>query len=118
MFALKAKVLILNRTVANAKALADTYNFHWGALDEVGANFMKKYNYLIVQTTAVGAAPREQDDPFTLYDFTGREIVYDIINQSQKTAFLKRAEKAGCLTINGDELVTRQAMYQHQIFFN
>jgi 3-dehydroquinate dehydratase/shikimate dehydrogenase len=113
---LKAKALILNRTGPAAKELATRYGFRWGVLGESGAIEMAKFNDIIIQTTPAGMG--NDADPFPLYSFSGREIVYDIIYKPERTLFLRRAEKAGCKTANGYDMLVRQAIGQHRLFFD
>jgi 3-dehydroquinate dehydratase/shikimate dehydrogenase len=116
VYRLKAKALILNRTGPAAKELATRYGFRWGVLDESGAKEMGKCNDIIIQTTPAGMG--NEADPFPLYLFSGREIVYDIIYKPERTLFLRRAEKAGCKTANGYDMLVRQAIGQHRLFFD
>ncbi|MDR2490319.1 MAG: type I 3-dehydroquinate dehydratase [Spirochaetaceae bacterium] len=117
MHRLKTKALILNRTLSNAKTLASRYGFQWGGLDESGVKMALRYNDIIIQSTSAGMEGSPQSDPFPLYDFSGHEIVYDIVYKPQRTEFLKRAEKAGCKVSNGMDMLDRQAAAQHQLFF-
>jgi 3-dehydroquinate dehydratase/shikimate dehydrogenase len=113
---LKGKCLILNRNPARAKELAAPYRFNWGALDGRGLDIMDRYSDIIIQTTPVGTVPNVEDDPFPLYHFTGRETVMDLIYRPVRTAFLKRAENAGCRVLNGFDMLVRQAVSQYQLF--
>jgi 3-dehydroquinate dehydratase/shikimate dehydrogenase len=114
---LKGKALILNRTPANADELASRYGFHWGCFDEFAAARAVKFNDIIIQTTPIGM-DGDSGDPFPLYRFTGRELVYDIIYKPERTPFLNRAEKAGCRVRNGYDMLVRQAIGQHRLFFD
>jgi 3-dehydroquinate dehydratase/shikimate dehydrogenase len=118
VYRLKGKALILNRNGLAAKELASRYRFRWGTLDESGVKEMWKYNDIIIQTTPVGMGNDTEGDPFPLYEFSGSEIVYDIIYKPERTSFLRRAENAGCKTANGYDMLVRQAIEQHRLFFN
>jgi 3-dehydroquinate dehydratase/shikimate dehydrogenase len=113
---LRGKCLILNRNPARAKELAAPYHFNWGGLDGQGLDMMDRYSDIIVQTTPVGTFPNVEDDPFPLYHFTGKEAVMDLIYRPARTAFLRRAENAGCKVLNGFDMLIRQAMSQYQLF--
>jgi 3-dehydroquinate dehydratase/shikimate dehydrogenase len=115
---LKGKALILNRTPARARSLAEPYRFAWAAFDSRGAVLMEKYSDIIIQASSAGMAPSTDDDPIEFYKFSGKEIVMDFIYEPQKTHFLKRAEQAGCKILNGSDLLHRQARYQYQFFMN
>jgi 3-dehydroquinate dehydratase/shikimate dehydrogenase len=115
--ALGAKALILNRTQANAKELAQKYGFKWGGLGERDLKAARHYSDIIIQTSPVGMTDGVPGDPFPLYEFSGGEIVFDIIYKPEETPFLKRARDAGCVTMNGKDMLLRQAALQHKIFF-
>ncbi|MDR0586950.1 MAG: type I 3-dehydroquinate dehydratase [Treponema sp.] len=113
---LRGRCLILNRNPARAKELAAPYRFNWGGLDGRGLDIMDRYSDIIIQTTPAGTFPNVEDEPFPLYHFTGRETVMDLIYNPHRTAFLKRAENAGCRVLNGFDMLVRQAMSQYQLF--
>jgi 3-dehydroquinate dehydratase/shikimate dehydrogenase len=113
---LGGKALILNRTIHKARNLALTYNFRWGGLDSQGIELITKYNNIIIQTSSVGMDGYEVSDPLELYSLTGKEAVMDLIYTPAVTPFLKRAMDAGCRTINGYDMVIRQACLQYLRF--
>ena len=113
--------------------------------DSQGLDLISRYNDIIIQTTSVGLdgydeldhQPVHKDkessnqkfetaglnpgssshDPLELYSFTGNEDVMDLIYTPAVTPFLKRAAAAGCRTINGYDMVIRQACLQYSNFF-
>ena len=113
---LGGKALILNRTIHKARSLASQYGFRWGGLDGQGIEIMSKYSDIIIQTSSVGMEGYEATDPLELYNFTGNEAVMDLIYTPSMTPFLKRAAAAGCKTINGYDMVIRQACLQYGCF--
>ena len=113
---LKGKALILNRTVARARALAEPYRFAWAGLDSRGADLMEKYSDIIIQTSPVGVAPHTEADPIDFYKFSGRETVMDLIYNPEKTLCLRRAEEAGCRILNGYDMILRQLRYHYTYF--
>jgi 3-dehydroquinate dehydratase/shikimate dehydrogenase len=115
---LKGKALILNRTVARARILAEPYHFAWAGLDSRGAELMERYSDIIIQATKVGMYPQIDEDPIELYKFSGKEIVMDIIYKPEKTRCLLRAESAGCRILNGYDMLFRQARYQYAYYMN
>jgi len=112
---LGGKAVILNRTVHKAKNIAQKYKFKWAGIDNNGIELMSKYNNIIVQTTSAGMEGYNNDDPLSLYSFTGNEAVMDLIYTPPLTPFLKRAAIAGCKTINGYDMVIRQACLQYKV---
>jgi len=117
VFNLGGKALILNRTPQKAKEIAEMYKFRWSGLDTNGIELMLKYNDIIIQTTSVGMEGYDDSDPAELYSFTGKEAVMDLIYTPSQTPFLKRAAEAGCKTLNGYDMVIRQASLQYANFF-
>jgi 3-dehydroquinate dehydratase/shikimate dehydrogenase len=116
VYRLKGKALVLNRTIARAKRLAIAYKFAWGSADAEGAEFMKRYNSIIIQTTSVGMEPAPGEDPLPDYQFNGKEKVMDLIYKPHESLFLKRAVEAGCAAQNGYDMLIRQAIYQYLFF--
>jgi len=137
---LGGKALILNRTVHKARNLASLYKFRWGGLDSQGIEKVSKFCDIIIQTSSVGMegyevtasqsnpvvkgssdsseadSPDSSNDPLELYSFTGKEVVMDLIYTPAVTPFLKRAVMAGCRTLNGYDMVIRQACLQYARF--
>ena len=113
---LRGKAIILNRTVMRAREIALQYQFAWGGLDIRGIKLMEKFTDIIIQTTPVGMDPDINGDPLQFYDFTGKELVVDLIYKPAKTRCLARAEAEGCKTLNGYDMLLRQARYQYKYF--
>ncbi|MCL2832707.1 MAG: type I 3-dehydroquinate dehydratase [Treponema sp.] len=113
---LKGKAVILNRTASRAREIALPYQFAWGGLDSHGIKMMEKHTDIIIQTTTVGMEPDTEGDPLRFYNFSGKELVFDLIYKPEKTRCLCRAESAGCKIINGYDMLMRQARYQYQYY--
>jgi len=113
---LGAKALILNRTPHKARRLAAPYKFAWGGLDDREIERIEKYRDIIIQTTSAGMEGIDTADPLTQYNFTGREVVMDLVYSPKMTPFLKRASNAGCNIQNGYDMLIRQARYQYAQF--
>jgi 3-dehydroquinate dehydratase/shikimate dehydrogenase len=118
VYRLKGKALILNRTMARARSLAEPYRFAWAGLDGRGAELIEKYSDIIIQTSSAGMEPNVDEDPLEFYKFSGRETVMDLIYKPEKTVCLKRAEKAGCRILNGSDMLFRQARSQYYYYIN
>ena len=121
IYRLGGKALILNRTVHKARSLASLYNFRWGGLDSQGIENMAKFSNIIIQASSVGMEGCETEagsrlDPLELYTFSGKEMVMDLVYTPSETPFLKRAAEAGCKTINGYDMVIRQACLQYAVY--
>ena len=64
---------------------------------------------LIVNATPV--------DPIPEYEFTGRELVYDLRYEPSETPLMARARAAGCRVENGFSMLQAQARLQRELFF-
>jgi 3-dehydroquinate dehydratase/shikimate dehydrogenase len=113
---LGARILVLNRDVERAQALASVFDARWSSLDEAGARLMPDFRDLVVQTTSVGMEPAAGSDPLPEYRFSGREAVYDLVYRPAETRFLRRAREAGCRTISGERMLLAQAFLQFKLF--
>lgn len=113
---LKGRALILNRTPLRAKEIAEPLNFAWAGLDARGMELIDHYRDIIIQTTSVGMEPHTDEDPIELYKFRGKEVVMDLIYKPEETKLLQRAAKAGCKTLNGYDMLLRQAKLQFSLF--
>ena len=111
-----AEVLLLNRTLEKARALARGPGVHAARLDEGASALARGYGDLIVQATSAGMGPAIGIDPFPGYQFTGRELVYEMIYAPPTTAFLARAQDAGCRVVPGIRMLLAQARAQFRSF--
>lgn len=118
---LHGNACIFNRTITTARNLAEIYGFKYAALGLATYNLLENYSWLIIQTTSVGMgwtkeSKTEISDPLYFYNFHGQEQVYDIIYYPEKTPMMLRAEKAGCRTCNGYDMLKYQAYEQFELF--
>ena len=114
------RACIFNRTIANAKALADKYGFEYAVLSPDALLDFEVYSDIIIQTTSVGAGsdgnPDPKNDPIYFYNFRGTEYVYDIIYNPEVTPMMNRAIAAGCRVANGKSMLRYQGYRQFKIF--
>ncbi|MCH3916478.1 MAG: shikimate dehydrogenase [Spirochaetia bacterium] len=108
------KVTVLNRTIERARELAKESMSAFDSLDHV-ASYSGKVD-LVVQTTSVGMAPHSDADPAPALQFTGNEIVYDLIYSPEHTRFLDRAKASGCTVYNGKRMLLEQGLLQFEAF--
>ena len=110
---------VYNRTQEKAEKLKMQFNSYLpGKIIKVaslaqGASISANCS-LLVQTTSVGM--RDTEDPIPEYQFRAGQIAYDIIYQPEYTSFLRRAERAGALVLNGRTMLEMQAMAQIELF--
>ena len=112
------KALIVNRSKGKAEELAEKYGFIAGGIYESSQRLIEKYSDILINTTSVGMGPDLNADPIEIYKFQGHEVVMDIIYSPEQTAFLRRAAAAGCATLNGYDMLIRQAKFQYKYFFD
>jgi 3-dehydroquinate dehydratase / shikimate dehydrogenase len=110
------RVLVLNRTVERGRALAVAHGVIHAGLDEVGFHLAEKFGDLVVQTTSVGMAPADHEDPAPEYHFREGQVVYELIYAPGMTKFLLRARSAGCRIVQGRQMLLEQAMEQFRVF--
>lgn len=118
-FALKglgANVCIINRNMAKAKKLAESYGFEWSGMTERATDLLSRYNDLIVQTSSVGMEGGPTGDPIEWYEFSGKEALFETIYVPTETALMKRAKKAGCRVTNGMGMLKAQAEAQFKLY--
>ncbi len=111
---------VFNRTVARAKDIADHFGFKYAPLSLEALPLLKRYNDVIIQTTSKGMNARmpatEQNDPLYFYEFTGKELLFDIVYMPSVTPVMHRAALAGCRTCNGYDMLRYQGYEQFELF--
>lgn len=117
---LGGKACIFNRTVSKAEVLAKKYGFEYAELSENSLEKLKEYSEIIIQTTSKGMKSDEpsnpENDPIYFYDFTGKEMVFDIVYVPEVTPVMARAAKSGCKVINGFDMLKYQGYEQFNLF--
>jgi 3-dehydroquinate dehydratase/shikimate dehydrogenase len=114
-----ASCLILNRSIAKAKAIAQRYGFIWGPIDDRSLELISEYDDLIIQSTSVGMDGGPHDAPGEIlewYEFRGHEAVYDLVYKPERSPLLQRAAAAGCRVCNGYAMLCYQAAEQFRIW--
>ena len=117
---LHGSACIFNRTVSRAKELADRYGFKYAPLSLESLPLLKRYNDVIIQTTSKGMGATlpatEQNDPLYFYEFTGKELLFDIVYIPSVTPVMHRAARAGCKVCNGYDMLRYQGYEQFELF--
>lgn len=86
--------------------------------DDLNQEIMEQ-NTLIVNCTPLGTFPKVEDRPALPYTFIGRQhLLYDLIYNPEKTAFLKQGEIQGATICNGLEMLKGQAEKAWEIWNN
>ncbi|WP_234698812.1 shikimate dehydrogenase [Poriferisphaera corsica] len=105
-----AEVVVFNRTVQKAEALAKEFGCEAKGMDE--ASTFK--GDLIINCTPMGMHPNEGETPLAGYAFEMGMVVFDTIYNPLETQLLKDAKAAGCVTVSGGEMFVKQAAGQFE----
>ncbi|MCC7407931.1 MAG: shikimate dehydrogenase, partial [Phycisphaeraceae bacterium] len=120
-----ANVVIYNRTLSKARALAEEFSNLPG---KVVAAPMEKLCQtccpILINCTPVGMHPNERESPVPAEFFSGTDagcagpgtVVFDTIYNPIHTRLLREARQAGCVTIPGTEMFVRQAAAQFELW--
>lgn len=110
-----ASVVVYNRTIDRAQALADEFNGRTGSvvaepLEKAGDADCQVY----INTTSVGMYPKVDQTPIPKFRPRRPEqvLVFDTVYNPIKTQLLTDAEAAGAKIVQGTEMFVRQAAGQ------
>jgi shikimate dehydrogenase len=110
------QVTIVNRTVERAQAIADQIGT---AVDAAGADKLDALLSragLVINATSLGLGGG--DGPPARLELTpSHAVVMDMVYKPLRTEFLQRAEAAGRRTVDGLEMLLRQAVPSFKAFF-
>ncbi len=118
------KVSVLNRTLANAEAVATLVTSETGVKTE-SANFstetLKRYaaqTDLLINATPLGmhGVSYDFEDFSFVYELKPEVLVSDLIYNPSETNLLKAAREHGCTTLNGLGMLLYQAFLADQIY--
>lgn len=108
----QANIYWLNRTKAKAEQLA--YEFGGNVMTQTDLN---KYEFqMIVNTTSLGVYPNLHESPLPHHAFHAGQIVFDMVYNPVRTAFLKDAENADATIISGIDMFIGQGLKQIELF--
>ena len=107
-----AEVTIFNRSLKKAADLALDLRVAYQPLPSV--NQMR--GDVLVNATSVGMYPHEDASPVGKEALKEGMVVMDAVYQPLRTLLLRDAEEQGCQTIDGLEMLARQAAAQIQIW--
>jgi 3-dehydroquinate dehydratase / shikimate dehydrogenase len=112
-----AQVVIWNRTTTRAASLVEELRAFEGestvSLLEATEGEFEPVD-VVVNTTSSGM--HCEGDPALWYEFSGHEVVYDIVYTPPETPFIQRAAAAGCRIITGDRMFRAQAAAQYELY--
>lgn len=117
---LGGRACIFNRTVENARKLAERFGFEYASLTPDTVDILDRYSDIIIQTTKVGmnsTGPScEENNPIYYYTFRGTENLIDIVYDPEITPVMTVAQQAGCKVLNGFSMLKYQGYKQFKYF--
>lgn len=113
-----AHVVVVNRSVDKAKALADELGKQASALSLGAFNEGLHESYdVLMNTTSVGMHPNVDDSPVKAERLMKGAVVFDAVYNPLRTKLLREAEEKGCVLVSGLEMFVRQAAEQFRLWF-
>ena len=111
------QLIIANRSRKRGKALSRELGCHYLSLSSL---FKMKGGDLeadaIINATSLGMFPRDGETPIPKKLLKKEMMVMDIVYEPMQTRLLREAKERGCLTIEGLEMLVRQAVAQFVIW--
>ncbi|MBQ9205271.1 MAG: type I 3-dehydroquinate dehydratase [Treponema sp.] len=117
---LGGKACVFNRTLTKARMLAERFGFKYASLGLESVELLREYSEIIIQTTSKGMGATtvsdETNDPLWFFDFSGEEMIYDIVYEPEVTPIMARAQNSGCRVQNGYAMLKYQGEEQFRLF--
>lgn len=107
-----AHVVLCSRTESRGRALAADLGCLWHPLDEADS----LQGEILVNATSVGMQPEIQLSPVPQTILSRFQVVMDIVYAPLETRLLREAKAAGCLGINGLEMLLYQGVAQFELW--
>ena len=116
-----AKVVVANRTLAKAQALADSVGGTACSLEDLAAGRVvaEGAGAVLANSTSLGMWPKQVDEtPVPAAALGGGRfaVVFDAVYNPAETRLLREAKDAGAETANGVEMFVGQACEQYKFF--
>lgn len=105
-----ASVVLCSRTESRGRRLADELDCPWISLAETE----KLSATILINATSVGMQPNPSVSPVPAAILSRFQVVMDIVYAPLRTRLLQEAESAGCITINGLEMLLYQGVAQFE----
>ncbi len=103
---------IFNRTLENAKILANTLNCNYDTLDNFG-----EYDIdIVINATPVGMSRLANQSPINPDYIKPNMVVMDTIYYPHKTLLIKKGVEKGCKIVYGYRMLLHQAIKQFELF--
>jgi shikimate dehydrogenase len=109
-------VYVVNRTLTRAQSLADSIGHGVVAVPEEGLDDLLPQVGLVINATSLGLGGGA--GPAARLELTpANAVIVDMVYKPLHTEFLRRAEAAGRRTVDGLEMLLRQAVPTFEAFF-
>lgn len=108
-----AELTVYNRTLENARQLANQFGATARPLDDVAEVAAMD---IVINTTSVGLSPDEDQTPLAKEHINGRQIVFDTIYAPLETRLMREAKQQGATVIPGTEMLLQQGLAQFKLF--
>lgn len=108
-----ATLKIYNRTLENAKVLAEAFGgeaYSLELLQDV------RNADIIINTTAIGMQPNIHETPLPKEFINNNQIVFDAVYTPYETTFLREAKEQGASIIHGTEMFLQQGITQFKLY--
>jgi len=109
-----ANIIILNRTVAHAKVLAEKYGCQYDCLEQLAAYIND--SDIIMNLTSVGMLPNSNKTLVDKQLLQAKHIVFDTVNKPVVTQLISDAKTTGCRVITGDRMLALQAKLKFKYY--
>ena len=106
------KIILLNRTIQNAKILEDDKVIAY-SINQMES--IIQYNSIIINTTPIGMQTSQSPVDFGLLN--KNQLLIDIIYSPLETSFLKLGNKIGAKTLNGLDMFIHQGLASLDLWF-
>lgn len=105
-------VSLCSRTEERGRALAADLGCEWHSLQRIG----ELSGDILINATSVGMSPKVEVSPIAA-NYLGRyKVVMDIVYSPLRTRLLSEAKEAGCIAINGLEMLLYQGVAQFELW--
>ena len=109
-----ANVIIANRSVERAQALADACGGTAVSLEDLASG--KVRGDVLANSTSVGMQPNVDETPAPATVLGGFAVVFDAVYTPLETRLLREAKAAGCEIASGLDMFVGQAARQFELF--
>lgn len=107
-----AHVIIYNRTLSKAQALAEEFHCQAEPLEAIADLDAR----VVINCTSIGMHPHTEASPVPAEVWGPDRVAFDTVYNPLDTLFLRQARAAGAKTVNGAEMFIRQAAAQYRHF--